>query len=64
MNFLAALIELVVRVWHADSQMRDRSLFGEAEADRESRRSVARWCGGILLFLVLASVAWWWFNQK
>ena len=42
MNFLAAIIELVARVWRADTQMRDHSLFGESEADRESRRSVAR----------------------
>lgn len=60
MNFLGDLIELVARIWHTDSQMRDRSLFGESELDKQSRRFVARLCGGTILVLILAGIAWWW----
>ena len=61
---LEALIELVARLWHADSELRDRSLFGESEMDRRSRRSVAWLCGGAIALLILASLAWWWFTQR
>jgi hypothetical protein len=57
---LGDLIELVCRIWKADSEIRDRSLLGESEFDRQSRRSVARLCGGIILLLVIVGVLWWW----
>ena len=57
---LGELIELVVRIWHADSEIRDRSLLGESELEKRSRRSVAWLCGGTIALLILAGVAWWW----
>ena len=55
---LGDLIELVARIWHADPEIRDRSLLGESELDKRSRRSVAWLCGGTIAFLVLAGIAW------
>lgn len=60
---LGDLIELVARIWHADSAIRDRSLLGESEMDRQSRRFVAWLCGGTIALLVLAGVLWWWFTE-
>ena len=57
MNFLGALIELIARIWHTDSQIRDQSLLGEGEFDRQSRRFVVRVCGGAILLLVFAALA-------
>jgi len=59
---LGDLIELVARIWHADSEVRDRSLLGESEFDKRSRRSVAWLCGGTIALMVLAGIAWWWFS--
>lgn len=61
---LGELIELVARIWHADSEMRDRSLLGESEMDKKSRRFVAWLCGGTIALLVLAGVLWWWFTER
>jgi len=61
---LGELIELVVRIWHADSEIRDRSLLGESELEKRSRRSVAWLCGGTITLLILAGVAWWWFARQ
>ena len=61
---LVELIELVARIWRADSEMRDRSLFGESEMEKRSRRSVAWLCGGTIALLVLAGIAWWWFAKQ
>ncbi len=60
---LADLIELVADIWRADSEIRDRSLLGESEWDKRSRRSVAWLCGGTIALLVLAGMAWWWFTR-
>ena len=60
---LGELIELVARIWEADSEIRDRSLLGESELDKRSRRSVAWLCGGAIVLLVLAGVLWWWFDE-
>ena len=60
---LGELIELVARIWEADSEIRDRSLLGESELDKRSRRSVAWLCGGAIALLVLAGVLWWWFDE-
>jgi hypothetical protein len=60
---LGDLIELVMRIWQADSEIRDRSLLGESEMEKRSRRSVAWLCGGTIALLVLAGVLWWWFSE-
>jgi hypothetical protein len=60
---IGELIELVAHIWHADSEIRDRSLLGESELDRRSRRSVAWLCSGMIVLLVLAGIAWWWFTR-
>jgi hypothetical protein len=60
---LGDLIEFIARIWRADSEMRDRSLLGESELDKQSRRSVAWLCGGIIALLVLGAIAWWWFTR-
>jgi hypothetical protein len=57
------LIEIVARIWHADSEIRDRSLLGESELDKRTRRSVAWLCSGTIALLVLAGIAWWWFTK-
>jgi len=63
-DFIAQLVELISDIWHADSQVRDRSILGESEADRRSRRSVALLCGGVILLLVLAGLVWWWLSRN
>jgi hypothetical protein len=64
-DFIGDLIELVVRVWYADSQIRDSSpMTAGSEFDKQSRRFVARLCGGIILVLALAAFAWWWFTRS
>ncbi len=54
----AELIELVVRLWLADSAIRDRSLLGESELEKQSRRSVAWICGGAIALLLIAALLW------
>jgi hypothetical protein len=55
---LGELIELVARIWHADSEIRDRSLLGQSELDRRSRRRVAWICGGAIGLLVIVGILW------
>ena len=62
-QMLGELIEFVARIWHADSQMRARSLLGESEFDKRSRRFVACLCGGTIALLILAGISWWWFTR-
>ena len=62
MGLLEALIELIVSLWQADSEIRDRSLLGESEFDKKSRRFVRWLCGGTIALLVLAGLAWWWLS--
>ncbi|MSR65394.1 MAG: hypothetical protein EXS18_06395 [Verrucomicrobiae bacterium] len=61
LDFLGELAEFVSRIWSADSHIRDRSRLGESGMDRQSRRFVAWSCGGIIVLIVLAGIAWWWF---
>jgi len=56
--------ELIARIWHADSEIRDRSVLGDSELERRSRRFVAWLCGGTIALLVLAGITWWWFTQR
>jgi hypothetical protein len=62
--FMAQLIDLVAQIWRADSDVRDRSIFGESEMERQSRRFVAWLCGSIIFLLVVGGVVWWWFVKK
>jgi len=61
---IGRLIELVVRIWHADSQIRDRSLLGESEFDKRSRRTVGWLCGGTIVVLLLVGLIWWFLQKK
>ena len=61
---LGDLIEFIARIWHTDSQMRDRSLLGESEWDKQSRRFVAWLSGSIIGLLLLVGIAWWWFSRS
>ena len=55
-----ALIELIASIWRADTELRDSSGLGESRLDRDSRRFVARLCGGaITLLLAISGLAWW-----
>ena len=62
-TMLDGLIELIALIWGADSDMRDSSVVGESEMDRQSRRMVARICGGAIAVLVLLGTlgGLWWF---
>jgi hypothetical protein len=51
-DLIAHLIELIAHIWSADTQMRDQSLLGESEDDKQSRRFVAVLCGGAILLLI------------
>lgn len=59
-----SLIEIVARIWHADSEIRDSSLLGESELDKQSRRFVAKLCGGAIFLILMAAIGWWWFSRQ
>lgn len=60
-NFIAHLIEFVARIWHTDSEMRDRSaMTAGSQFDRDSRRFVAWLCCGIIVLLLISSLLWGW----
>jgi len=61
MDFIHDLIAFVARIWIADSQLRDQSMLGSGEFDKQGRRFVAKLCGGIILLLLIISLALWWF---
>ena len=63
-DFIGYLIEFVVRIWDADTEIRDRSILGESEMERDSRRFVAWLCGGIIFVLLVAGFLWWWFTRN
>ena len=62
-DFFAALIELIGNIWGADTELRNRSIAGESEFDRDSRRFVAKVCGGAIAVVILAAIAWWCLTQ-
>ena len=64
MDFLGDIVALIAQIWQADSEIRNRSLLGESEFDRQCKRSVARLCGGAIVLLVLSGIAWWWFTRN
>ena len=60
-DLVLGLIQWVVDVWRGDNQIRDRSLLGESDMERNARRGVAWFCGGVALLLVAGWVWWrWW----
>jgi hypothetical protein len=63
-DLLGYLIEFVAQIWGADTEIRDRSILGESEMDRCSRRFVAWLCGSIIFILIVAGFSWWWFTRN
>ncbi len=59
MNFWVTLIDLVIRIWYADSQMRDQSLLRGDAFDQQSRRFVAKVSLGMILLIVVLGVVCW-----
>jgi hypothetical protein len=55
-DFIVHLIELVAEIWHTDSKIRHRSLFGESKMERQSGRFIALLCGGFIALLVIAGM--------
>jgi hypothetical protein len=49
------MIVLVLTIWKADSTMRENSLVGESEMDRQSRR----WVAIICVSLAVIGILWW-----
>ncbi len=62
-SLVESLIELVAGIWRADSELRDNSVFGQSEEDRQNRKWVGWLCGGLILVVVIAGVVWCWFSQ-
>jgi hypothetical protein len=59
-DFLFELIGFVLTVWSADSEIRNRTMLGESEAEKASRRFVAVSCSiAIGVLAVFALIAWW-----
>ena len=58
--FFQGLVELIAAIWRADSEIRESSILGESEMDRQSRRLMAWLCGGAIVLVVLAGVLWQW----
>ena len=61
---LVELIELVTRIWQADSEIRESSVVGESEMDGRSRRFVAWVCGTLIALLLMGGAVWWWFMER
>jgi len=57
---IEALVELIAAIWGADSEIRESSILGESEMDRQSRRLMGWLCGGAITLVVLAGVLWLW----
>lgn len=59
LDFIFELIGLVLNLWAADSGVRDRTILGESEAEKSSRRFVAMTCWVALGVLgALAALVW------
>ena len=64
-RIIGYLIWLVATIWEADSQIRDNSpMTTGSEFDKESRRFVARLCGGIILLVIIAGLVLWWLARS
>jgi hypothetical protein len=62
-DLIPQLIELIASSWSADTEVRDRSLLGESEDDKQSRRFVALLCRAAILLLICVVVGWWWWYR-
>jgi hypothetical protein len=63
-DFISQLIGFVVLIWDADVQIRDQSVLGESPMERDARKFIAWFCGGIIFLLVVAGVIWWWTTKS
>jgi len=63
MALIESLIEIVAGIWQADTEIRDRSHFGESELERRARWFVAWLCGGFIVLIAVAGFFWWWFAR-
>lgn len=52
------LIELIARIWCADSELRNRSIFGESKMEQDARKMWAWIFAGGLVLLVVAWLIW------
>jgi hypothetical protein len=54
------IIEMILQIWRADSNMREGSVVGESRMDRSSRHYVALICGSLIAVIsVIGCVIWW-----
>ena len=64
-DLIQVLIEFVAGVWRKDSDLRDNSVLGESEIEKQDRKGVAWVCGGtIVLLAVVGFGCWWWLQNK
>lgn len=55
-----SLLQIIGEIWHADEQMKERSLLGESELDRQARRTRYRFYGFIsLAIIVIGGLIYW-----
>ena len=54
---LGELLEIVARIWEADSGVRESGHLGESDRDRRSRRLATCVLGGLFMILV-AGILW------
>jgi hypothetical protein len=64
-DFLFDLISALATIWRTDSEIRDQSpMTTGSQFDRDSRRFVARLCGGLIALLLFVGLIVWWFTRK
>ncbi|HEY2574565.1 MAG TPA: hypothetical protein VGH65_10855 [Verrucomicrobiaceae bacterium] len=59
-----SLIDLISAIWRADTDLREGSLLGQSELDKESGRFVAWLSGGLITLLTIAGILWWWISWR
>ena len=63
-DFLGDLIQAVACIWPADSELLDGSpMTAGSEFDKKSRKFTAHLCGGVILFLLIADLSWWYLRK-
>jgi hypothetical protein len=50
---IPGILGAITKIWRTDSELREKSLFGESRMDEESRRSVALICGGAAILVLV-----------
>lgn len=64
-GLLSHLIQAIIRIWHADNELRDSSsMTAGSEFDKAGRRSVALFCGGFVILLIILDIVWWWLKRS